>query len=218
MEYLQAGMLRPALCPKAIHGAALAAALVSALLGCTPERAPVSVVIDAPPPATDDDPSASAHERSHTLPSAHAGACLPKGEFDESAMWQALPPHDPHGPMEVLVWQRISDDRPWALDTAVVWFRYTQDDGSAGYKLAHLVRNPHLPAPEGTTWRLARVYDAMRFRAADNYDHPPTGPEIQGFLRDTQWESAPPGWTLLGEGLCRETWKRVTGSAPPPGL
>jgi hypothetical protein len=117
--------------------------------------------------------------------------------------------------MKVLVWHRITDRRPWALDAAVVWFRYARRDGSAAYKLAHLVRNPHLPAPEGTTWRLSKVYDAMSFRAADNYDHPLTSVEIQAFLRDTLWEDAPPGWTVLGAGVCGEAWMQVTGEAPP---
>jgi hypothetical protein len=189
--------------------------IAALLLGCAPAPRPATVVIDVPP-ATASAPPLVPRAAPAAGRAGREGSCAPLDAFHEASMWKALPPHDPHGPMEILAWARRVDDRPWALDAAVVWFRYTRDGGGDGYKLAHLARNPHLPAPEGDTWSITRVYDLFTYKGAENYDHPPTGAEVRQFFKDTMWEmKTPAGWKSLGSGLCRQTWERVIGEPAP---
>jgi hypothetical protein len=187
--------------------------LCAALLGCAREPAQVPVVIAAPPPAPAGEPSAASRKETrvrHLLPA----ACAPEDVFQEAEIRRAISPDHPHGPMEVLVWLRTKDARPWAVDEAVVWFRRTDH----GHKLVSVYRNPHLPGPEGTAWRLRKVYDVKFFRNKADFDHLPTSVEVLAFLHDTMWRWYLWDETVLGSGVCTETWQRLTGEPVPPSL
>lgn len=95
------------------------------------------------------------------------------------------------------------DSRPLYVESALLLAR-----GPHSWTLAHAYRHRR------GGWQWSAVFDADQVPRRD-YDHQPTRPEVEKFVRDTWWKSkSGKGFRLLANAVPAQAWMDGLGFAP----
>lgn len=118
----------------------------------------------------------------------------------------------------VLVWTATEDNRPFRLEEAVVWARVEGrsrlwPEGGSRWQLERVYRNRQGAAPFAA-WEL-NIDFANPKEFTRGFDHPPTGGEVEEFLRASGWDEFEANGRALPDGaVCAHAWKAATGQWP----
>jgi len=131
----------------------------------------------------------------------------------------AAPPRSGPGPVHVLAWKVIEDDRPLRVENCLVLKELKKPTKSQGrWVLASLYRHP----AESKQWNFVTVWHTpdAEFKSPpftmyiEEYKKRPKNAEVHGFMDRFRWTlGADAGWMLIDGGVCA-AWEKAVGEKP----
>jgi hypothetical protein len=141
--------------------------------------------------------------------------------WDVNEIAEAALPYGSKGPVHVLAWTILEDDRPMLVESCLVLRE--REDG-AGYQLTHLYRHP---TGADAKWQLSQMhvsgdpgtkyFPGMWILHSKRFDKRPTNEKVYAALgqEDLGWSfEIDKSWTRVRCHVCENNWQQAIGEAP----